>query len=188
MKIASELKHLESSISCVLNRIHINHPKEADELTRIVHTVRLINAPYGGEWIPDDNSLHTHDWKPWDPQNPALIGFNKRISGTMELCLISDLATIAHEFGHAATRQKDMERRTSCIIPEHWLCEITADWYAYRWGFGREISIYRKMVDEQDPDNIRHRGPRPNQYFTLNWELGRITYYMTRNFVIHKIG
>jgi len=86
-------------------------------------------------------------------------------------------ATIAHEFGHACTRDIDLDRRGT-IPNEEWRSELTADWYAYKWGFGREIVRDRKIRD------WHHHGPKPGDEFTVN-DQGKEPYTarITRRFV-----
>ncbi len=55
------------------------------------------------------------------------------------------VALIAHELGHAATVYADYMRRGP--VSEEWQWELAAAWYAYKWGFGREIARHRKNRD-----------------------------------------
>ena len=84
-------------------------------------------------------------------------------------------AVIAHEFGHIAATLWDL-RRTKA--PEaNWASELTADWYAYRWGFGHDVRRFmrrRALVhhffapgEEREYDGCRYR--------------------VTRHFVVHLI-
>lgn len=55
-------------------------------------------------------------------------------------------ATITHELGHVATRKEDIQRRGTEEL--EWALELTADWYAYRWGFGQDIRRVLPLRDE----------------------------------------
>jgi hypothetical protein len=81
--------------------------------------------------------------------------------GTIELAEIgqvseSRLASVAaEEFGHACTRYVDIKRRQGPC--DEWDSEAAADWYTYKWGFGRLRARHRKEHD------YAHHGAGPGQ-------------------------
>jgi len=90
----------------------------------------------------------------------------------------SMFVTIAHEFGHVCTTEKDLARRNA--PSNEWASEATADWYVYKWGFG---SISRKM-NVKYPRRLSHHGAMPGETLTDNG----ITYRLSRNFVYRNIS
>jgi len=48
-------------------------------------------------------------------------------------------AIVAHECGHSVTRARDVEVRARRSPVEGWASELSADMYAFRWGFEREV-------------------------------------------------
>jgi hypothetical protein len=119
----------------------------------------------GGEW--------KEDYPKEDDRSTWNYGYD-RTPGVMKLRDIDGLsyATIAHEFGHAMTRYEDLKRRKS--FDEEWASELTADWYAYRWGFGREIAATRKIL------RFIHHCAGPGQEFEADGNIYRVT----RNFCL----
>lgn len=88
------------------------------------------------------------------------------------------IPTIAHELGHACTRWRDLERRGAVPFDE-WRSEMTADWYAYKWGFGKQTAKARKSRA------WRHHGPPPgSEVYLPDLEGREITYRVSRNFVV----
>lgn len=80
---------------------------------------------------------------------------------------------LAHECGHACSTYDDRKRRNA--PSDGWCSELAADWYAYRWGFGRDIAKHRK-------DRLAiHHGPGPGQ--TAEDYVNGVchTYRVTRN-------
>ncbi len=90
-------------------------------------------------------------------------------------------ATAAHEFGHACERPDDLFRRGQVPLDE-WRSELTADWYAYRWGFGRLIAAWRKTRAWS------HHGVAPGEEFTFESGGMVFRFRVTRNFVVHLDG
>ena len=90
----------------------------------------------------------------------------------------SMFVTIAHEFGHVCTTEKDLARRNA--PSNEWASEATADWYVYKWGFG---SISRKR-NVKYPRHLLHHGAMPGETLTDNG----ITYRLSRNFVYRNIS
>jgi hypothetical protein len=69
------------------------------------------------------------------------------------------VAVLAHQLGHVTTRPDDYERREG--FDARWAWEMCADYYAYKWGFGREIREHRRRRDPA------HRGPAPGWLFFI---------------------
>jgi hypothetical protein len=86
------------------------------------------------------------------------------------------IATVAHELGHAATRWEDTTRRGG--PSDEWKSELAADWYAYRWGFGRAIARGRKTRAW-----LHHLGG-PGFRFSEDADGVRYHYRITRHFCI----
>jgi hypothetical protein len=89
------------------------------------------------------------------------------------------ISTFAHELGHAATCQEDRNRRKAPF--DEWDSELAADWYAYKWGFGREIARHRKIRD------WGHHLTAPGSTFEVGHD-GKIYHYrITRNFCVRLV-
>jgi hypothetical protein len=128
----------------------------------------------GGQWI--EEQARADDPVTWDYGFDATPGklFLPEGFETREIAF----ATIAHEFGHACTRSKDLDRR-GVNINREWISELAADWYACKkWGFAREIRQHRKSRDRN------HHGPPPGE--VLHFPSNR--YRVTRNFCIREIS
>jgi hypothetical protein len=65
------------------------------------------------------------------------------------------VAILAHEFGHVCSRAQEIELRN--VGDSELASELTADWYAYKWGFERQIIRWNKVRDR------RHHGPLPGE-------------------------
>ena len=122
------------------------------------------------ENIQDDPA----QWGKWDDHwpHPGVV----KVSTSAEFLA----STLAHEFGHACSRWEDLERRQA--PSDEWASELTADWYAYKWGFGRLIARQRKTRDHL------HHGPGPGE----TCELGQLDrsmrrFRVTRSFVVHEM-
>ncbi len=83
------------------------------------------------------------------------------------------IANVAHELGHVCTREKDRQRRRNLFNSE-WISEMCADYYAYKWGFGRQIERGRKTRD------FRHHGPGPGDVVA--------GYRVTKNFFLRVLS
>ena len=95
------------------------------------------------------------------------------VPGVLALAPDAGLATVAHELGHAATTVKDMERRQA---PDaEWAAELTADYYAYQWGFAQAIGRTRRWR------RLSHHAVGPGQVIGLGDRWWRVS----RRFVMH---
>lgn len=92
------------------------------------------------------------------------------------------LATIAHELGHAATTQGDFEKRDDVVRTANWASESCADYYAYRWGFGRQVRR------SQPTRHVAHHGGLPGQDVEIAGPNGTtLRYRVTRHFYYRQI-
>ena len=90
-------------------------------------------------------------------------------------------ATIAHELGHVALRRIDEIRRSTVDdrwFTYEWTLELVADWYAYGWGFGRDIRRHGPRRD------VQHHFIAPGSELTFE-SGGR--FRLTRRFVFRRI-
>ena len=85
------------------------------------------------------------------------------------------VAVVAHELGHVCTRDADFENRNDSGDDE-WASEMCADWYAYKWGFGRQIARHRRSR------SLAHHGPPPRSEFTMSFGGHVSRYRVTRGF------
>ena len=95
------------------------------------------------------------------------------VPGVVALAPDAGLATVAHELGHAATTVKDMERRQA--PDDEWAAELAADYYAYKWGFAREVGRTRRWR------RFSHHAVGPGQVIGLGDRWWRVS----RRFVMH---
>jgi hypothetical protein len=85
----------------------------------------------------------------------------------------SHVAVVAHALGHVCTRKNDFFERDG--LDAEWASEVCADFYAYRWGFGRNIGQHRRSR------SFGHHGPGPGQEFTAEHEGIVRRYRVTRD-------
>jgi hypothetical protein len=111
---------------------------------------RLVPHPVFGEVFEDDQDCR------------GVIFFARDV----------DPGVIAHEFGHAVSTDADMARRRA--PDDEWASELAADWYAYKWGFGRDVARARSSR------RLGHHGPGPGQLIGL----GERWYRASRRFVM----
>jgi hypothetical protein len=90
-------------------------------------------------------------------------------------------ANIAHELGHAVTGDDDLRRRGE-VHSDEWASELTADWYAYKRGFGRLIARYRKQRD------WGHHSPGPGKGFSRAVDGVQYFYRISRNFRVRLVS
>lgn len=90
------------------------------------------------------------------------------------------LAVFAHEFGHVAARKADVEKRAR-VIDDEWANESVADYYAYKWGFGRQI---RRLAKRRP---LGHHGALPGETIIVGTGKEEREYRMSRDFVYHLI-
>lgn len=143
----------------VVTRVRESFPQDFARLREVILEIAPFeqaprNARVLGEWQARQEELN----------DPATWGFGfgptpgvMRINESFDL--VEPVGVIAHEFGHACTTQEDRERRGD--MDDEWRSEMAANWYAYRWGFGRNI---RRMSETWDH---LHHGPLPGKDFAI---------------------
>jgi hypothetical protein len=159
----------------VLRQIRRRCPADFAKLRELVRLIRPLpkrETADGtlGEWKadhPDEN-----DWATWAYGYDATPGvlFLAEIGDALSLT-----ATVAHEFGHACSSEPDRRRRGA--PSGEWNSEFAADWYAYKWGFGRLIARDWRTRDR------KHHGPGPGRCIAINGTRFRVS----RRFVVHEL-
>lgn len=173
---------------------HLRRPSSRAEARRVLRAIRqrrpadferLRKAVRGIHPMDDDGEGTEGRWAPDNKPESDFDSDDK--PGVIHLVEIEDTshfgANLAHELGHAATREIDKDRR-GAVYTNGLASELAADWYAYRWGFGRRIAQDRKTR------NRLHHGPVPGSTFEVT-DGGTnevFTYRMTRNFCVRLIG
>ncbi|MCC7542328.1 MAG: hypothetical protein IT379_39285 [Deltaproteobacteria bacterium] len=66
-----------------------------------------------------------------------MIFLSRELAG---LPLSQMVAVVAHECGHAVTRESEFTKRDG--ISSEWASELCADYHAFRWGFEKEIRAH----------------------------------------------
>jgi hypothetical protein len=167
---------MRRAVRAVLARIRDAHPKDFARLENIVRAIaplsqREARSGTAGRWAAIEKSLaNPDDPSTWHLQTALPVG------GTILLCEgpceTEPFGLVAHEFGHAATRESDLERRDPHGLCEQWASELAADWYARKWGFTRKRTCegYR----------VRHAGPPPGR-FTLESDDLKLHCIVTRS-------
>lgn len=123
------------------------------------------------EWV----EVHVvHELQSNEFEWPGTVALSRRITTVDRDHLV---ATIAHELGHAATTESDFDNRFEISRIAEWTSESCADYYAYRWGFGRLIRKHSKIRD------LAHHGGLPGDEITL----GEGKYKVTRHFYYRPI-
>ena len=118
--------------------------------------LRLIKHPVFGDVLEDDDQCQ----------------------GIIALAPDADVVAVAaHELGHAATTEDDMIRRQA--PDEEWASELAADYYAYKWGFGRAIAKQRPRR------YIGHHAAGPGQRIGMTSAQGEHWWRISRRFVMH---
>ena len=195
---SADVQHLIRGIRCthkvpasrrivadVLRQIKRVRPEDFKRLREVVALIRPVPRAKRadgtlGEWLGKTFEAFYQDAEFLTLPVEIRLRWDDWATGTVELLEATqagahDLSAIAaHEFGHACTRQEDIERRNA--PSDEWASEAAADWYAYRWGFGRRIRRDRKLTDWV------HHGVSPGGKIG---DFGK-TYKVSRNFVYHS--
>jgi hypothetical protein len=136
-----------------------------------------------GEWLGRTGWAVFRDADPATLPPEVLDGMDECLCGIIELpeatCVTDDdlAAFAAHEFGHACTRLSDIAARHA---PDgEFGTEAAADWYAYKWGFGRLIARTRKARA------FGHHGPGPGQI--IHTDYSEESFRLSRNFVYQRV-
>lgn len=174
--IHSELKTFKARQAArkVLKQIKKRSLKDFTRLQSLIKNIVPYSENNGtmGEW--KEEPLNPSDPKIWLPgfDEFARAGIVEIYEQATQAQLI---ATLAHEFGHACTTSDDLSRRKS--PSDEWDSELSADWYAYKWGFARFIARHRK-----DREWLHHL-VGPGHWFEYNGT----RYLISRNFVCKRI-
>ena len=189
---------LRDAIRAVLRRIRERAPKD---FSRICSLVRRI-VPLSSKAAADGTVAEVKRLYPpslrrlTQKQNQSQADWDEmiRLEDEFEhpavIHILEDssdpIATIAHEFGHLCTREKDFRRRDEAAGVEAELAsEMCADYYAYKWGFGPEIARTRRWR------RLAHHGPAPRTMVTLGYPgiqgTRTVTFRVTRNFYLRRI-
>ncbi len=198
-------ERVSAAIKDVLGRIKARCPADYERLCVLVRCFRWLSPEEDdggtvGQWVPCRDAPPCAAYERWLDQEirklyPGasehqleLVSQNERhdphlqrgeIALSHALTKVDDdhlLATIAHELGHAATRPIDFERRERVIRNGEWASEACADYYAYKWGFGRQI---RRRASTRD---WAHHGVLPGGVIEVKGPTGWIRYRVTRRF------
>lgn len=160
---------MRNAIRVVLTRISEQFPDDHATLCRIVLAIEPLadeDAAKGirGKWQgQEERSDDPMTWS-W--------GFSKPAPGTLYLIDRREkhaVALVAHELGHAITTFFDLQMRGDA--EDEWASELTADWYAYRWGFCAEIEAHRPTRD------WRHHGVPPGGAYEVHLQEGKVACY-----------
>lgn len=140
-------RRLRGAIRLVLGRIRRRAPEDFERIRARVMEFTVLLEPleahgFAGKWIPDGSWAELFTAR-------GLIALTDRPGNLM--------AIAAHEIGHACTRKEDAERRAVTLPGSRWAIEMCADYYAYKWGFGRHMARARKAQDRL------YHGPAPGE-------------------------
>lgn len=174
------------AVAQVLRQIRLRYPGDFERLHRKVLRIvplsqRKQHGGTQGEWVKNEVKLSPEEqWQGVRQRDPivldALDGYPPGVIYLAEADT-NLIALVAHELGHAATRSEDIKRRGD-FSSDEWAHELAADWYAYRWGFGREIARDRKTR------YVGHHLSGPNTRFSEECDGVRYHYRITRNLCI----
>ena len=144
-----------------------------------------------GKWEPDRKEVVRLSPQPDDPAtwgrpDPYYVApGNVRLSRRAPRLGARDLAAVvAHECGHAVTREAEFEKRESCGDAE-WASELCADWHAFKWGFEAEIRHQARRR------SIAHHAVLPGETLSQEWEEDGVVvshvYKVDRNFYLRLV-
>jgi hypothetical protein len=165
-----------------LSQIRDRHPRDFGRVQALVREILPLPAAEEaegtiGRWEPsppraDDPA--TWDWGTGDTPGVLFLSESAHV--------LNPVALVAHELGHACTTLEDRDRRGACWTAE-WAEELAADWYAYKWGFGRIIARNRRYR------NWMHHGAAPRSTFAVESPSEGVVhhYRVTRNFCVRLV-
>lgn len=152
-----------------LNEIAKNYPKDFQKIrSKTTHIVRVPKKDMKNRIL--GQVVRNDGVREWAEFAKVSVRIDESIKDKEHL-----LVVVAHEFGHVCTTEFDMLRR--CAPVEEFASEAAADWYAYKWGYGK---ISRKINVKHERD-LLHNGCLPGG----TCEENSIEYRLTRNFVYH---
>lgn len=140
------------ALRIVLGQIRAKSPRDFFRLQDLVLSVRprKWNDGTQGEFVKAKLRADDMGTLDRDSPRPGTV-FVTEDKGEPEM-----IGLLAHELGHACTTREDLDRR--CAPDGEWASELSADWYAYKWGFGRFISRARRTRQWS------HHGPTPGMW------------------------
>jgi hypothetical protein len=171
------------TVAKVLRQIKRRCPKDFARLKSRVRMIRPLRQKIAdgtcGEWI-GRTFEQAYGGNPFDFSDNIRLQWVECESGVLELLESGQteaqiMATAAHELGHACSMNEDIERRRA--PDDEWGSEAAAEWYGYKWGFGRLLAAARKTY------RLSHHGPGPRQTVETD---GR-AFKLSRNFVYHTV-
>ena len=150
MPVEIQNPRVRRAIQTVIRGI-CRHPRDWARVRRRVQSIRYLTTEDGetdGEWLTDPEaaqrlkkrqSANPRLWYLGDVhfQVPGWIEISREVTGLPWIRLV---AIIAHELGHAMTRESEFYKRSS--VNSEWAIELCADRYAFRWGFERHIRVH----------------------------------------------
>ena len=124
---------------------------------------------------PDRVALLAEDLLHGEPERrPGNVQLARSLSDAPDYKLHG---TIAHELGHAATTHDDVAKRDRALGDSEWSSEACADYYAYRWGFGKQIRRCSKVR------KFGHHGGLPGDTVHIQMPDGKLVpHRVTRHF------
>ncbi len=179
--IPCSLKTAEArqALETVLARIQERHPKDLERLVGAVESVEPITGADDGtqgQWVAR---------KPTEAYGHPSLEWGYTVPAPGVLYVREDdkhlVAVIAHELGHACSVKEDLQRRGQ-LLKDGWASELAADWYAYRWGFGREIARLRPHRDR------KHHLVGPGQEYEEDRGGTTYRFRVSRNFEVTLIS
>lgn len=150
--------NLQKAISLVLRSVSKTHPEDYQRLMKRVSEFGPLSMRDRKDGIVGWYGKRRRSGE-YDFDSPGSILLREDDSFS--------IATVAHELGHACTREDDFWKRDG--LDAEWASELCADMYAYKWGFGREIARSRKERD------FMHHGPPPGTVVECNGSRFRVT-------------
>jgi len=128
-----EDESIQEIIKRVLNQIKSRAPEDYQRLCKRVRAFKWFSSQEEQE--KEGILGRSFGWY----EEGGEIKLAKRVA---ELPESRQIAVVAHELGHAATTMMDFCKRD--VLDEGWTSEICADYYAYKWGFGRQIRAHQR--------------------------------------------
>jgi hypothetical protein len=171
------------TVAKVLRQIKQRFPKDFARLSSRVQMIRPLPKQKMtdgtvGEWVGRTFGQARGSDNVFDQPANIRLQWDECESGIVELLETGQtedefMANAVHEFGHACSMTKDIERRRA--PSDEWGSEAAADWYGYKWGFGKLLAAVRKKR------RLAHHGPGPGQRV----ETDGCAYKLSRNFIYH---
>lgn len=188
-------ERIRRGIGRVLRAIR-RHPRDWARVRRRVLAFRYIEKVPSDEtvarWLIDEDEARRIGPHRGRPQTWGRAEGRWNAHGWVEIRRrearvdLSDIvATIAHECGHVATRERDFGKRDSCYTDSEWASEMSADFYAFKWGFEKEL---RKHNQER---RLGHHGGLPGEIIAIDaipeMDMPEQRLKVDRNFYLRRV-